>query len=78
MELEIPTGGKGGGRRKSQEFRDLCQKFDGRKKEGFREDARMKSGRGLNRHFINQEISLKHILVRKTMTFLSCVCSTRS
>ena len=30
MELEVPTGGGRGGRRVSQEFRDLCGKLNGR------------------------------------------------
>ena len=29
MSLELPTEGEGGGRMTSQEFRDLCRKFDG-------------------------------------------------
>jgi hypothetical protein len=53
MELEIPTGRNGRGMRKSQKFRDLCQKFDGKKKEGVRKDAKMKSGRVLDYSFEN-------------------------
>ena len=47
------TGGKGGGRRKSQEFRDLCQKFEGRKEEDVRKVARVESGRDQNFIFAN-------------------------
>ena len=53
MELDVATGGDGGGRRKSQEFRDLCQKFYGRNEEGVRKDASMKSGRILDCSFAN-------------------------
>ena len=37
-ELEVTTEKEGGGRRKSQEFRDLCYKFDVRKEKGAKED----------------------------------------
>ena len=53
MELEVAIGGSGGGRKKSQEFRDLCQKFDGRKEEGVGKDASMRSGKILNCSFAN-------------------------
>ena len=45
MSLELTTEGEGGGRRTSQEFRDLCKKFDGGLEEGVVEDAKQKSGR---------------------------------
>ena len=38
----MPTVKDGGGRRKSQEFRDLFLKFDGRNEEGVEEDVRHK------------------------------------
>ena len=44
-ELEVPTLKDGGGRGKSQEFRDLCQMFDGRKEEGVEEDVSLKQAR---------------------------------
>jgi hypothetical protein len=47
-ELDAPTVNDGGGRRKSQEFRDLCQKVDVRKEEGVKEDASFKPARILD------------------------------
>jgi hypothetical protein len=49
MELEVPTGGG----RASQEFRDLCGKFNGREGEGVEEDARVRSGTSLYCSFAN-------------------------
>ena len=37
-ELEVPAEKEGGGRRKSQEFRDLCKQFGGIIEDGVKED----------------------------------------
>ena len=47
MELEVPTGGREG-RRRSQEFRDLCLKFGEKEEDGTKEDVRRKPGRDPN------------------------------
>ena len=45
LNLEIPTEYWRGRRRSSQDFRDLCRKFDGREEEGVVKDAKQKSER---------------------------------
>ena len=49
MELEVPTGGG----RASQEFRDLCGKFNGMEGEGVEENARVRLGTSLYFSFEN-------------------------
>ena len=53
LNLEIPTEYWRGRRRSSQDFRDLCRKFDGREEEGVEEDASVRSGTVLDCSFAN-------------------------
>ena len=57
LNLEIPTEYESGARRTSQDFRDLCRKFDGREEEGVVKEAKQKSGRDPSCSFSNMVVT---------------------
>ena len=47
--MDVPLGG--GGRRVSQEFSDLCEKFNVKEEEGVAKDAKLRLGKYLDCSF---------------------------